>query len=300
MKRVLVTGATGLVGRHTLEPLVARGYEVHAVSRGTALLVSGVRWHRADLLDTLAIRELIQTIAPTDLLHAAWVMTPGKYVSSPENLAWVRSSLTLLEAFVAGGGRRAAVAGTCYEYDWSDGLCSEETPLRPKTLYGAAKAGLQLTAQAYARQSGFTLAWARLFLLYGPHEHQARLVASVTRSLLLNETARCSHGEQVRDFLHVQDAANALVEVLDRGIEGPINVASGQRTRVKDLILRVADALGRRELVQLGAIPVPPDEAPLVVADVGRLRRETGWSPSYDLDRGLEHTVAWWRTSLGC
>lgn len=299
MKRVLVTGAAGLVGRHTLAPLVARGYEVHAVSRGGELPALGVQWHNADLLDPLAIRDLIRTVAPTDLLHAAWVMTPGTYVSSPENLAWVRSTLTLLEAFAAGGGRRAAVTGTCFEYDWSDGLCSEQTPLRPKTLYGAAKAGLQLVAQAYARQSGFTLAWARLFLLYGPHEHQARLVASVTRSLLLNEAARCSHGEQVRDFLYVQDAADALVEVLDRGIDGPINVASGQRTLLKDLIHRIADLLGHRELVQLGTIPVPPDESALVVADIGRLRRETGWAPSYDLDRGLAETIEWWRKVLG-
>jgi len=300
MKRVLVTGASGFVGRHTLEPLVARGYEVHAVSRGAGHAVAGVRWHSTDLLDADASRALVRTVAPTSLLHTAWTMTPGRYRTSRENLDWVRSSLTLLEAFAAGGGRRAAVAGTCYEYDWTDAPCTEQTPLRPKTLYGAAKAGLQLAAQAYARQSGFTLAWARLFLLYGPNENPARLVASVTRSLLLNEPARCSHGEQVRDFLHVQDAADALVEVLDRGIEGPINVASGERTRVKDLINRVADALGRRQLVQLGATPVPPDESPLLVADVGRLRRETGWSRFYDLDRGLEHTIDWWRKELGC
>jgi nucleoside-diphosphate-sugar epimerase len=297
-KKVLITGATGFVGRHTLAPLAALGYEIHAVAHSGSIEVDGVQWHRLDLVDERAMRELVQSIAPTHLVHAAWTLAPGKYLSSPDNLAWLRASLSLVEAFAAAGGRHAAITGTCFEYDWTDGVCSEETPLRPKSLYGAAKAALHLAGQAFAKQSGFTLAWARLFFLYGPHEHPARLVASVVRSLLLNEPARCSHGEQIRDFLHVQDAAGALVHLVDRGIDGAINVASGERTRLKDLIYHVAGQLHGRDRVELGAVKVPPGEAPLVVADVKRLRTELGWTPSFDLERGLAQTIAWWRTEL--
>lgn len=298
MKRVLVTGGSGFIGRHTLEPLVRLGYDVHAVSRHEGSPMGGVAWHAADLLDAAATRTLVNALAPTHLLHAAWSVTPGKYATSPENLAWVRASLELFEAFTGAGGRHALVTGTCFEYDWTGGVCSEQTPLAPNTLYGTAKASLQQLLQAYARQAGFTVAWARIFYLYGPYEHPSRLIASVLRSLLRGEPARCSHGNQLRDFLHVQDVASALVAVLDNAIDGPINIGSGVQTRLKDLIYQAAVLAGGEHLVQLGVVPVPPDEAPLIVADVSRLTQQTGWRPALDLDHGLANALAWWRTEI--
>jgi nucleoside-diphosphate-sugar epimerase len=298
VKRALVTGGSGFIGRHTLEPLVRLGYDVHAVARHVGLPLEGVVWHATDLLDAAALRGVVKTLEPTHLLHAAWSVTPGKYATSPDNLAWVRASLELFEAFAAAGGRHALVTGTCFEYDWTDGVCSERTPLAPNTLYGTAKASLQQLLQAYARQAGFTLAWARIFYLYGPHEHRSRLIASVIRSLLAGEPARCSHGNQRRDFLHVQDVADALVAVLDATVDGPINIGSGEAVRLKDLIYRAAGLIGRDDLVQLGVMPVPHDEPPLIVADVTRLREQTGWVPRFDLDRGLSDAVAWWRSEI--
>jgi nucleoside-diphosphate-sugar epimerase len=298
MTAVLVTGASGFIGRHTLGALVARGYDVHAVSPVPESPQPGVRWHLVNLLDPAAVRDLLAAVAPTHLLHAGWCVTPGQYTTSPENLHWVRASLTLFEEFARHGGRHAVAAGTCFEYDLNYGYCSERTPLAPSTLYGAAKASLGQVALAYARQAGFTLAWARIFFLYGPHEHPSRFAASVLRSLLLNQPARCSHGNQIRDFLHVQDVANGLVAALQAGLDGPVNVASGQPLRLKDLIYRAADMVGRRDLVQLGAIPVPPDEPPLIVGDVRRLTRETDWMPTFDLDAGLGQTIEWWRAAL--
>src|SRR5262252_7573450 len=197
MKRVLVTGASGFLGRHTLAPLVARGYEVHAAARHTLPVCEHVTWHQLDLLDPVALRALVRSLEPTHLLHAAWLMTPGVYARSPENLAWVRASLVLLEEFAAQRGRRAVGVGTCFEYDSQAGLCSEQTALASTSLYGSAKIALQEVASAFARESSISFAWARVFFLYGPHEHPSRLVASVVRSLLSDEPARCSHGEQV-------------------------------------------------------------------------------------------------------
>jgi nucleoside-diphosphate-sugar epimerase len=299
MKRILLTGASGFIGQHAVAPLARLGYDIHASSSRVQAPSEDVTWHRADLLDTSDVDRLVARIKPTHLLHCAWPLVPGQYASSPANVEWVRASLYLFERFVAEGGRHAAAAGTCFEYDWSDGWLRETTPLRPSTLYGAAKAGLQTVASAFALQTGFTLAWGRIFFLYGPHEHPKRLVASVIRSLLLGEPAPCSHGHQIRDFLHVEDVASALVAALDAGVHGPLNIASGEPVRLKDIIYRAADLIGRRDLVRLGAIPVPPDDPPLIVADVRTLAGATRWSPAYDLDRGLQQTVAWWRAELG-
>ncbi len=301
MKRVLVTGATGFIGRHAPPLLAERGYEVHAVSSGEH---SGeaFAFHRANLLDPIESVALIRDIQPTDLLHLAWYAEHGKYWTSPENDRWAEVSLELLRAFAESGGRRAVIAGTCAEYDWSgDGFLSEgSTPLVPATTYGAAKHHLHRQASSLADEAGISLGWGRIFFVYGPGEDPRRLVASVTRALIAGEPAPCSHGEQVRDFLHAAEVADALTTLLAGAIEGPVNIASGEPTKVKDIVAEVARAVGRPELVRLGALPENPDEPPRLVANVRRLREEVRWQPRGSLEQGIEDTVRWWaRQSAG-
>lgn len=303
MKRVLVTGATGFVGRYAVASLLERGYEVHAVSskpREESAAAGGARWHAADLLRDEEVASLVGRISPTHLLHFAWYAEPGKYWTSTENFRWVRASLNLLEAFAAGGGRRVVMAGTCAEYEWGgDRICSEETtPLAPSTPYGTCKHSLHMMLEAFAAQAGLSAAWGRIFFLYGPREYPSRLVASVVNSLLRNEVARCSHGNQVRDFLHVEDVARAFVTLLDGETAGAVNIASGVPVTLKEVIHTIARKLGREELIQLDAVPAPANEPPLLVADVRRLKNEVGWSPKYDLSAGLDDTIEWWRQSL--
>jgi nucleoside-diphosphate-sugar epimerase len=300
MTRVLVTGASGFVGRQALGALVARGFEVHGAtwdSPGPAL--GGVRWHSADLLRPGDAERLVREIRPTHLLHLAWFVRPGAFWRAPDNVAWVEASLRLVRAFAAAGGRRLVIAGTCAEYDWAYGRCIEgETPLAPSTLYGAAKHGLRTVVEAYAREAGLSAAWGRLFLLYGPHEPPGRLVSSVAGALLRGEPAPCTHGEQVRDFLHVADAGDAFAALLESAVEGAVNVASGEPTAVKDLVAAIADAVGRPDLLRWGALPTRADEPPMLVADVTRLTREVGWRPRFSLRTGAADTVSWWRAQL--
>lgn len=300
MKRVLLTGATGFIGRCCLALLSARGYEVHAVSsQARPDNLANVHWHQADLLNPAQLRELVSRAQPTHLLHLAWYAVPGKYWTSQENLRWVTASLNLLQAFVSGGGERVVIAGTCAEYDWRYGYCSESiTPLLPATLYGTCKHSLQLMLDALARQTELSAAWGRIFFLYGPHEHSTRLVASVIRSVLQGEPARCSHGNQIRDLLFVQDVADAFVALLESEAVGAVNIASGQPVTLRDLIYKIAEKLNREDLILLGAIPAPANEPRMLVAAVDRLRNEIGWLPRFDLDEGLDVTIKWWQQQL--
>ena len=302
MKRILVTGATGFIGRHSLAPLVDREYEVHAVSSRTANRVSaGVEWHTADLLDPAAIRELMLRVRPTHLLHFAWHVVPGKWtVADPEtNLRWVQASLELLQRFRKVGGTRAVMVGSGTEYDWRYGFCAEGvTPTNPATFYGACKHALQNLVWRFCAEVDLSHAWGRIFFVYGPHEAPTRLAPSVILSLLRGEPARCTHGNQIRDYLHVQDVADAFVLLLESDVEGPVNIASGVPVALKEIVHAIACKLGGTELVRLGAIPARPSDAPLVVADVTRLTSEVGWRPAYDLQSGLDHTISWWKDHI--
>ena len=300
MSDVLVTGASGFIGTHVLARLGQGGDTVHAVSRSGAppagVEAKGCHWHACDLLQPAAAAELLRAVRPTHLLHLAWYAVPGRYLTAPENFAWARASLELLEAFQAVGGRRAVVAGSCVEYDWSHGLCSEEdTPRSYAQPYPACKNALRELLAAFAISTGMGWAWGRVFFLYGPHEPPGKLVASVINSLLAGEPAQCTEGSQRRDFLHVQDVADALVALLRSDFDGVVNIASGTAVSVKDLVTTIGRIMGRPELIHIGARAAPP-EPPLVVADTARLNRIIGWRPQLGLEQGLADAVDWWRT----
>ena len=309
MKRVLVTGASGCIGRHLVPALVERGWDVHALTSGRtgaegvldsgAKMGQGVTWHTGDLLRTGDTDKVVAAASPTHLVHLAWYIAPGRWAAAPENFDWVQASLGLVRAFKAHGGSRVVTAGSCLEYDWRYGYCSEAlTPCTPHTIYGACKHALQILTSALARDGSLASAWARIFFIYGPHEHPDRLVAAVVRSLLAGEPARTSHGRQVRDYLFVEDVADALVRLLESDVTGPINIASGQAIALRDIIFQIGRQMGRSELIQLGAIPQATTDTPIVVADTSRLTAELDWQPRWDLAQGIEKTIAWWRQEL--
>jgi len=286
VSRVLVTGGSGFIGRTALAPLREHGYEVHAP-----------RSRDADLLAHDTAARLIAELQPTHLLHFAWDARPGKYWTSPENLAWVEGSLRLLRAFAEGGGTRAVLAGTCAEYEWTDSVhCVEgATPLAPATLYGAAKHGLHTIAERYAAQAGVSLAWGRIFFVFGPHEHPARLASSVASALVRGEPAETGAGTQVRDFLYSEDLGAAFAALLDSGVEGAVNVASGEPRPIRDLVVALGEAAGRPDLLRIGARPPGAAEPASITAAVDRLRDEVGWRPARTLEQRAADTIAWWR-----
>ena len=281
--RVLVTGASGFIGRHVVPLLQGRGFDVHAIGR-----------NQADLLIPGISAALIDRIKPTHLLHLAWYAVPGRFWVAPDNLNWVAASLLLHRAFAAAGGKRAVYVGTCAEYDWSHSLLDEtETPCAPATLYGIAKDSLRRLLQASAE--GVQLAWGRVFFLYGPHEAPTRLVPDVITSLFAGREAMCGDGLAERDFLHVADAAAALVALLESNVTGPVNIASGVCLPLREIIIRIAEQIGRPELVYLGMRPAPLPAPRRLAAVVRRLTDEVGFCPAYSLDEGLAETIAWWR-----
>lgn len=291
--RVLVTGATGFVGRHVLPALAARGFEVHGVG-GKSHTEPGI--HGADLLNPEARRALIAMVRPTHLLHLAWEAEPGRYWTSPANLDWVAASLDLARLFAEAGGRRFVGVGTCAEYAWGSSRFDEATTLcRPATLYGAAKDGARRVLSAYADTAGFSLAWGRLFYLYGPGERPGRLVSDAVHALMGSAVFPTSPGHQRRDFLHVADAATALAALVASDVTGPVNVGSGEAVPVRAILDGLAARIGGAERLAYGARALGATEPAVIEAETRILTDVVGFRPAFTLADGLDDTVAWWR-----
>lgn len=294
MTRFLVTGANGFIGACLLKRLTSSGdHEIHALGRSPGPGLPGVIWHRMDLLEIRDAAKAVRSMRARRLIHLAWNTVPGIYWEAPDNLEWLEASVSLLRAFVDGGGEKATFAGTCAEYGSFQGRCYEvSTPAIPETLYGACKLALW-----NAVQGDLEIAWARIFHPFGPGERPERLVPGLIRSLLLRRPMEILHGRQEKDFIFVEDVADALIALSRLGPRGVFNVGTGVPVAIDRLALALADRLGGADCLTFRR-QEPGDDLPGLVGDIGRIIAETNWRPGVELEAGLERSISFWRTLL--
>lgn len=291
MSRVLLTGASGFVGSRTIEPLLNAGFNIVAAGR-RGLSHPKVAFEVVDLLDQSSRRRLVRSAEATHLLHLAWIADPPNYWRSPANLDWAAATLDLVRLFREVGGRRMVAVGSCAEYQWCTSRFVEaETPCRPATLYGVAKDATRRLFTAFADEQGISAAWARLFYLYGPNEKRGRLVADAIAALRAGTIFPTSLGLHKRDYLHVDDAAAALVALLASGVEGPVNIASGQALPIRKILERLAAEIGNGDCLKFGERSLSASEPAIIEGDTARLVQEVGFRPFFNIASGLTDTV---------
>jgi len=303
--RTLITGATGFIGAYLARVLVREGCKVFALVRPGSDL-----WRIQDILPALQVvpcdllgpqeawEATLSNIRPDICFHLAWYTQPGIFLTSDLNVQYLTASLTLISRVANLGCKRFVVAGTFSEYDLDLGYLSENSATRPANIYGASKLALYSVLSQLALTASFELYWPRLFYVYGPGEHQQRMVPSVINALLRNEATRLTPGEQIRDFIHVEDAAEAMWTVIQHGLTGAVNVGTGAPVMIREVALRLGHILERPELVRLGDLPYRPGDSMFVCADTRRLRENTRWAPRFTLEDGLRQTAQWWQAHM--
>jgi len=202
--------------------------------------------------------------------------------------------LALVKAFAKHGGRRFVGAGSCAEYAAADDRCVEDTtPIQPASLYGQCKAAFWMGTQAYARHYGFSAAWGRVFLPYGPGDASGRLIPSLLAALTASRLISVTDGSQVRDFVYATDVADLLVRLVERpDAAGVYNVGTGHGTSVRQVIERVARHFDTLKLVRFGARPGRADEPPFLVPDMAKVERVLGWRAAISIENGLEQLLS--------
>jgi len=278
MATILLTGATGFVGRHILEELQQRGHKVVIAVRPN--------WQSrieidSDLTQIIETKDLFlenydwwcNTLEGVDLVvHSAWYAEPGSYLTSEKNLDCLSTTLLLAKAATAMGVKRFVGLGTCIEYEMSDDPLTVESSLAPTTPYSAAKVAAFFTLQQWFKQMGVSFLWCRLFHLYGVGEHPKRLVPFLHRNLKNGTVVDLTSGTQIRDFIAVESAAKMIVDGALSILQGPANICSGKGRSVRALAEEIADLYGRRDLLNFGARPDNHVDPPMIVGIPTRVR----------------------------
>ena len=263
--KVLVTGATGFVGRHLVQALLARGCEVRAVARNAETAanlpwINAVEFVAADIhaadLDVSALTAGIDA-----LVHLAWPGLPN-YQALFHFEHNLMADYRFIKGAVEAGVAQVLVTGTCFEYGMQSGPLSEQTAPQPGNPYGLAKNTLRLFLENLQRLQPFTLQWARLFYLHGEGQNPNSLLAALDRAIDAGEDSfNMSAGEQLRDYLAIETAAGYLAAIVQhREFDGVINCASGRPVSVRALVEQRVRERGASIRLNLGHYPYPTHE----------------------------------------
>jgi len=291
-EEIIITGATGFIGRHLVAELAERGCHMHALSRHPFPPDKlNLTPHTIDLHNHVATATVMNNIKATILIHTAWDTTPGKYWESPINLDWIASSLHLFRNFVKSGGRRIVGIGSCAEYEWNkETYLEKDATHQPATLYGTCKLRLYEIVSKFCQIEGLSFSWARLFFLYGPNEQNGRLLPCLMEHINNNSPLQIRDQNCLRDFLHVSEAARAIASLALSNVEGPVNVCSGTGITVRAFVESVFDAADRPCTVSFDDVKDSPSPRSIVGCNQ-RLKNELGWQSGREFKELLCETV---------
>lgn len=262
---VLVTGATGFVGRHVVAALLRSGHEVTAAAR-TAAKARDLPWYgQVKFVECDVYRDFHRLVTsasrPDVLVHLSWPGLPN-YKDLFHLEVNLPAEIRLLREAVSAGVPRIVVAGTCLEYGLKCGPLSSTAETCPVTPYGLAKDTLRRALEMLQAGNNFSLQWVRLFYMYGEGQNPGSLLAQLDRAITQGQPAfDMSPGDQLRDYLPIEEVAAFFRKVVETpGVRGVINCCSGNPVSVRDLVEKRCAQRGSDIRLIRGHFPYPDYE----------------------------------------
>lgn len=285
--KILVTGASGFIGRAFCHEAIQRGHQILALARDPAAKIAPeVQIAAGSLADTPW--EQVAVFAPDAALHLAWIAEPGVYLNSPENEVWLEQSKIWFSRLIDFGVPYLIGTGTCIEYGPSSEPLDERTsPLAPQFAYSKAKVAL------YEWLSGLTgadWAWFRVFYPYGAGEHPNRYTSMMARQLREGRTLSMNTPQSVRDYIEIRDVVSAMCQAIETRATGALNIGTGCGVTIREIAQELARLLGVDANLVQDNTSAAPDPMPCILANATRLV-QTGWKTRISLSEGLQRLI---------
>lgn len=291
----VVTGASGFLGSAVILNILESGGSVTALVRKNSPHRSRLKKHErlivveGDLDNIASSKQALAQLSPDVFYHLAWDGVGNIYRNDPIQLSNIHKTLETIRLSSEIGCRRWIGAGSQAEYGPLNRCITENDRLEPTTLYGAAKASACLLAQVAGKQNGIETAWARVFSTYGPGDNSGWMLVDVIRQLLNGQRPALTLGEQLWDYLYVDDAVNAFVTMgTVARLTGIYNLGSGKSSSIREIVEKVRDMIDPALPLGFGKIPYRHDQVMHLEADISKLTEATGWHPHVTLEAGLK------------
>jgi UDP-glucose 4-epimerase len=301
--RCLVTGASGHLGSYLTRLLIARGEEVAVMVRPSSDLwrlegvLDRIRIIRGSLEDLASASDELRRAAPEVVFHLAWSRVTADNRNRPDALIDnVTGSLQLFRIMQEAGCGCWIGIGSQAEYGPQSEPLSEDLAPRPNTVYGVGKLCLGQMLAMLCGQSGMRFVWLRLLATYGPKDDPRHLLPSLIEKLLAGVRPSLTAGEQLWDYLYVEDAAEAIYRTATAlTTDGVYILGSGRSATVRQITECLRDMIDPGLPLGFGEVPYGPDMVRSLRGSITKLQQATGWSPQTDLESGLRKTLEWHR-----
>ena len=301
MKKILMTGGTGMLGIALIHHVLQYDCEVTVLARGDSKRIENIpvsdRVHivHCDMGEMSAIDGKLDEHYDI-FYHFGWQGTTGQ---SRDDMFLqnhnVKCTLDAVELAHRKGCEVFIGAGSQAEYGRVDGeKISPSTPARPVMGYGMAKLCAGQMSRVLSAQRGMRHIWFRILSLYGPYDNEGSMVMSGIRSMLSGQAPQYTKGEQMWDYLYCKDAAKAFWLAAQKGKDGSVYcLGSGQVRPLKEYILDIWKQMEIEEEPQFGAIPYYPHQVMYLCADITNLQQDLGFEPEYKFEDGIRETIEW-------
>ncbi|MBQ3056500.1 MAG: NAD(P)-dependent oxidoreductase [Clostridia bacterium] len=300
MKRAVITGATGAIGRALIDELLQNGIEILALCRREGR-VRELPTHPLLRIQYCALSELSALQRKSEksydvFYHFGWAGTNGAERNTPHlQCDNIRYALDAVCAAKRLGCHTFIGAGSQAEYGRVTDALTPTTPTFPENGYGIAKLAAGGLTRLAASAIGIRHIWVRILSVYGPHDNEKSLVSSTILSLMRGKAPQFTKGEQLWDFLYSRDAACALYLLAERGKHEMVYpLGSGKARPLKEHLLQLRDTVAPQVPLEFGAIPYAKDQVMHLCADITAITADTGWRPTTSFSDGIRETAAWW------
>ena len=304
MKKVIITGSTGMVGLNLIKYLLNKNIEVTAIIRPNSKR-KNVLPNNTNLKIVECDLANIQTADITKdnydvLYHLAWGGTTGESRNDIEmqlkNIVYTINTIKLAKTI---GCKRIIGAGSQAEYGRIEGKLSKTTKTNPETAYGVAKLCAGNMGKILAEQLEMEFIWTRILSIYGEYDNNGTMIMTSINSMLNGQAPRYTKAEQIWDYLYVEDLSRALYLIGEKGKDGNIYcIGSGTVKPLYEYINIIKNEINPKLEIKFGEIPYSKNQVMYLCADISDLTKDTGFKPEISFEEGIKRTIKWYKENL--